>query len=235
MINYIYAEKKKPEHTREHFVRRWRIHGGFAMRFPDFWDPIHYYLQNDCVADVSNFIGANRDYCGVGELLYPQIGDYSSSLATPNLPAIFEDGDQLFLRKDAIHLTVESHRIVDRRHAPVKVFIFLQRPTGFDREVFAQMLERRLRSLASGDGGFASIVRQVTLSHSLEATESFESVVDFCCDDLADAYQGYQEWIAATRQDEALNGAICAHPLTLVTHSCLLYNKDNFYGQVSQS
>ena len=66
MIKIIYIEQRRAGDSREYWARRWRMHGGFAMQFREFWDPVRIYVQNDCVADCSALAGADPGFGGIG-------------------------------------------------------------------------------------------------------------------------------------------------------------------------
>ena len=123
-IKILYAEKRRPELSREAFSRGWRIHAGDAMKCGDFWDPILFYVQNDAPARPTGIAGVDASYDCVGEVCYATHADCDASIAAPSLPGITQDGDHIFSRIDQISMIAEHRAIIDRRAGDIKLFVF---------------------------------------------------------------------------------------------------------------
>jgi hypothetical protein len=229
MIKIIYYEKSRPGDTPEYFVRRWRMHGGFAMQFREFWDPIQTYIQNDCLTDTSAFPGAKPAFGGVGELYYSDLKSCQSSLATPNMAAIIADGGQVFARdKDAVHMIAEVRSVLAGVPGRIRLFVYAARPDGVNRHAFSAALEDAVAACAAKGDGFAASACQISIAHSVEELPGHESVIDFSYNAPADAAAGHASWLEQVANDDFLAGVTGANPLKLVTHSCIYYDKNNF-------
>lgn len=228
MIKIIYAEGRKPGCSREQFVRRWRIHGGYAMQDAHFWDPMIRYIQNDCVLDVSGFSGADLTYDGVGELFYPDQRACDRSLGSAKLDDIIADGDVFFARDDTIHAVVDVHELRNDRPGAFKIFLFVKRPEATDPSVCGTDWQQRLNAAISKPGSFSSLVRQVSIAYPVEPDASFDAVIDFSFDTLADARGGYADWVEQMAAEHAAPLLDPAQSVVIVTHSCLLYDTQHY-------
>lgn len=232
MIKIIYFEKSRPGDAPEYFVRRWRMHGGFAMQFREFWDPIQTYIQNDCLADTSAFAGTQPAFGGVGELFYADLASCQASLATPNMPAIVADGSQVFARdKNAVHMIAEVKPVLAGGPGRIRIFVYATRTDGTSRAAFSAGLENAVATCAAKPDGFAASACQISLAHSVKDMPGHESVIDFSYNTLADAVAGHALWLEQVAGDDFLTGAVNTNPLKLVTHSCIYYDMNNF-GEV---
>lgn len=227
VIKVIYIEQPRPGDTREYWARRWRMHGGFAMQFREFWDPIRIYIQNDCLADPSAFAGADSSFGGVGELFYADLESCRSSLATPNMDAILADGGQVFARRRSVHLIAETKDILGSRPGAVRVFAYASRPDGMARASFRNGLEQ---AFADSAAAMAAPPCHMAIAHNLEDRESHESVLDFSFHSLDEAVEGHAAWADHVAADAVLSAALLRVPLKVVTHSCILYDTGNFGG-----
>ncbi|MCB2046047.1 MAG: hypothetical protein H6915_06990 [Novosphingobium sp.] len=225
MIKIIYIEQRRAGDSREYWARRWRMHGGFAMQFREFWDPVRIYVQNDCVADCSAFAGADPGFGGVGELHYTDLASCQASLATPNMPAIMADGNQVFARQKAVHLVTEAQDLIGTRPAAVRVFAYASRPDGLDQSTFRARLDE---SFAASAKAFPVPPVHMSIAHNIEPCGTHESVMDFSFHTMDEAAAGHEAWAAAAAQDPFLAGALARDPLKVVTHSCILYDTDHF-------
>ncbi|MEZ5688773.1 MAG: hypothetical protein R3E21_08350 [Caenibius sp.] len=225
MIKVIYIEQPRPGKTREFWARRWRVHAGFAMLFAEFWDPIQLYIQNDCIADASAFAGVDTSFGGVGELFYTDIDSCKASLATPNMPAILDDGSQVFARQRAVHLITKVKNLIGSRPAGVRVFAYATRPANMARDEFQLSLEDSFRASSSV---FVESPVNMTIAHSIEDRDTHESVIDFSFHTVEAATAGHAAWTEYVEQDDFLKVALLRDPLKVVTHSHILYDKDNF-------
>lgn len=225
MIKIIYIEQRRPDDSREFWVRRWRRHGGFAMQFAEFWDPVRIYVQNDCVADCSAFAGADPDFGGVGELLYDDLASCQASLATPNMPTIVADGSQVFARQKAVHLVTEARNLIGTRPASCRVFAYASRPEGMDQAEFRARLDE---SFAASASAFTLPPVHMSIAHNVEPRGAHESVMDFSFHAMDEAVQGHAAWVQAVERDAFLADALGRDPLKVATHSCIIYDTDNF-------
>ncbi len=228
MIKVIYIEQPRPGTTREFWARRWRIHGGFAMQFAEFWDPIRLYIQNDCMVDASAFAGVDSSFGGIGELFYSDLASCQASLATPNMATILADGSQVFARQRAVHLIAEVKDLLGCRPAAVRIFAYASRPEGMARPEFQRELETRFdASLA----GFAKQPFHMSIAHNLEERDSHESVLDFSFHTMEEAVAGHMAWADFVERDDFLSAALLRDPLKVVTHTHILYDTENFGGE----
>lgn len=225
MIKIIYIEQPRPGYSREYWARRWRMHGGFAMQFREFWDPVRIYIQNDCVADPSAFAGANPTFGGVGELYYDDLPSCQASLATPNMDAIYADGSQVFGRLEAVHLITELKQIEGHRPGRLRIFAYASRPQGMNRSDFNSRLED---SIAACGAGLSTKPVSLAVAHNVEDREMHESVIDFSFDSPEDAIEGHENWLSVADKDEFLASALARAPLKVITHACIIYDTANF-------
>lgn len=225
MIKVTYIEQPRPDTTREYWARRWRVHGGFAMQFAEFWDPIRLYIQNDCLADPSAFTGMDPSFGGVGELFYSDLDSCMASLGTPNMPTILADGSQVFARQRSVHLITEAKDLLGRRPAAVRIFAYATRPDGMARDAFRRELET---SLAASLAAFPEPPFHMSIAHNLEERESHETVLDFSFHTMDEAVAGHAAWANHVDADDFLSAALLRDPLKVVTHSHILYDTDNF-------
>lgn len=223
MIKVTYIEQRREGDSREYWTRRWRRHGGFAMQFAEFWDPIHLYIQNDCIADMSGFEGVDASFGGIGELFYTDMDACQSSLATPNMPTIVADGDQVFGRRRAVHLVTRTRNLMGDRPGTVRIFAYASRPGNMARQEFADRLDTAFEaSLAELSPAPVS----AATSHHIEDRGEHESVLDFSYNGIEDARAGHAAWLASVGKDEFLDEALHGVPLKVVTHSCIYYDMD---------
>jgi hypothetical protein len=225
VIKVIYIEQPRPGDTREFWARRWRVHGGFAMQFAEFWDPIDLYVQNDCLANPAAFAGTDASFGGVGELFYPDIDACNASLATPNMATILADGSQVFARARSVHLITETKDLVGLRPGAVRIFAYASRPEGMARGDFQRSLED---SFGTSLQAFPERPFHVAISHNLEERQAHESVLDFSFHTMDEAVAGHAAWAEHVGADPFLSGALLREPLKVVTHSHILYDTDNF-------
>ena len=225
MIKVTYIEQPRAGDTREYWARRWRVHGGFAMQFAEFWDPIRLYIQNDCLADPSAFTGTDPSFGGVGELFYSDLDSCMASLGTPNMPTILADGSQVFARQRSVHLITEAQDLLGSRPAAVRIFAYASRPAGVARAEFQQKLGTAFKeSLAA----FSAPPFHMSIAHNLEERESHESVLDFSFHTMDEAIAGHAAWADHVSGDGFLSAALLRDPLKVATHTHILYDTDNF-------
>lgn len=228
MFKVIYVEKRKPELTFEAFVRRWRIHGGFAMQDPVFWDPISRYIQNDCLVDSANFDKSDGSYDGVGEIFYPSQGDCELSYATSRFSDIVADGDAFFAHTDRIYLKAEVHELLNVRPGAFKVFVFIKRPRDVARHDFFPLYEATQFRILARKSDIAALGRQIAFSVSVTPTDDFEAVLDFTFDTLHDAQRGLADWHSAMSEDDESSLFARAPTTTIAARSCVLYDKSYY-------
>lgn len=225
MIKVIYVEQPRLGDTREYWARRWRMHGGFAMQYREFWDPVRIYIQNDCLADPAAFAGADSSFGGVGELFYADIESCQASLATPNMDAILADGGQVFARQKSVHLIAEVKDITGSRPGAVRVFAYATRPDGTARADFQRGLEQ---AFADSAAAMAAPPCHMAIAHNLEDREAHESVLDFSFHSVNEAVSGHAAWARHVEADAVLSAALLRAPLKVVTHTCIIYDTRNF-------
>ena len=213
-IKIIYAEKRRPELSREAFSRGWRIHAGDAMKCGDFWDPILFYVQNDAPARATGIPGVDPSYDCVGEVCYATRADCDASVAAPSLPGITQDGDHIFSRVDQISMIAQHQAIVDRRPADIKLFVFARFGDGADA------IATRTASLAAGNCDFARNVRQAGFAHALTETRLCDGLIEFAYDTLDEARLGHTAWLAGIVP-------LPHQSITIAAHSYILYDKRN--------
>ena len=214
MIKIIYAEKRRPELSREGFARRWRIHAGDAMKCDDFWDPILFYAQNDAVPHAPDIPWLDPSYDAVGEVWFSTRAECDATLSGPSLVPITEDGDHIFARVDTISMVADYTTIVDRRFGAVRLFVFIDRP---DRPA---ALAAAIAELASGDNVFAHHVRQVGMGLAVAHATHCEAVLECAYDTVAEAALGHARLIEAIPLEPL-------RPKLILAHSYLLYDKRN--------
>lgn len=213
-IKILYAEKRRPELSREAFSRGWRIHAGDAMKCGDFWDPILFYVQNDAPARPPGIAGVDASYDCVGEVCYATRADCDASIAAPSLPGITQDGDHIFSRVDQISMIAEHRTIVDRRAGDIKLFVFARFGDAADQ------IAARTATLAAGDGEFARFIRQAGIAHALTETPLCDGAIEFAYDTIEEARLGHADWLATIAPQPL-------QPITIAAHSYILYDKRN--------
>jgi len=224
MIKIIYAEQRVPSFSREAFVRRWRVHAGFAMAIADFWDPMHHYIQNDSVADARAFAHNTPAYDGVGELYYPDLAACQASLASTRIGPIVADGDVLFSRNQSIFIIADQDDLRDERPGLFKTFLFLRTDDGKEAALALDLANRARQVLAAG-GPLGRHARQAAVAHAVEPAKTQNVAIEFSFDTLADAAAGHADWMAALETGSRPLPLAALQPVGIVCHSCLLYDK----------
>ena len=191
MQRLIYAEQRKADLNQAQFVRRWKIHGGFAMRFADFFDPVLRYTLNDRYLLVPSSEGFNDHFSGVGELFYSTPEDMDHSLACPNIAAIFEDGDCVFSRDGTIHLSGPYDEICASPDLGIKIFNFISHGEALSKDEGIGLIDRLARDFASGlEAGGKRY--GVTVTHSFGSDRN--SVLEMGFEHLSEALEGWSVW-----------------------------------------
>lgn len=88
MIKIVAIVKKRPEHSREEFLRHWNVeHPAYVRRLPG----IRRYRQNPAIAHRKEW-----PYDGMAELWFDSVKDVAVAYAGPEAEALFEH-EKLFL------------------------------------------------------------------------------------------------------------------------------------------
>lgn len=190
-MKIIYAFHRKAYRTRDHFVRRWRWHGAFAMTMPSFFSGVDRYIHNDGAVPPD---GADdfRFFDAVGELHYRSLDHVVASMQSDELrSAIKLDGDELFDRSQGFTAAVEDRLLLRRGPSDFALFAFVQRAAGVDAAAFrARWLAESEAALSAllADGQNAPIM-QAVLSHPVDigiSLSDIDGVLQLGCNALDD-------------------------------------------------
>ena len=179
MLKFMYLAKRKPTHTPESFIKRWRQHGELAISMP-MWINTLLYIQADPIRPIP-IAGASSDYDAVAYTVMrnEDLFRNPSPDAANSVEILLKDESETFAAPIP-PVSIMVHEDVLKKGPPggVTAFLFFDDP-------------KRAESVGKSYAGNAKATRVVVnrkrddLKMSEEQLLSYEAVVEVATRDVA--------------------------------------------------
>ena len=112
--------KRKPEHTREHFITYWRDrHAPLLKTVPEFWRHVRGYTQHYVIPEATRGMAAGEKdieasgYDGVAELRFDSLAELEAAFIAPRYLEVIRPDEATFVGKGTAAFVAREELIYD--------------------------------------------------------------------------------------------------------------------------